>query len=641
MMLAAANAAQAQEESRPVKEEPIEVIAEKVDNSIKTIDGEDLQFSLSSSLNDIFKKNPAVAVGGGGMPLAQKVYVRGFEDTRLNVSIDGATQAGQAYHHQSRVYIDPELLKAVQVEAGAGAATNGPGALVGAIRYETKSASDLLREGQDFGAIAKTGYYSNSEGWKGSLTLYGKVTEDLEVLTTLSRAETGDWEDGDGKEWSHSDTNQQVGFFKLDYRLNEANRMSLSYENSSDEALRWNRANFGFEFTHPVQPNSLNQQETVRETVIFNHYFNPEENDLVDMRFTAFYTENEMERDDFESTYGGGGVESYGFDLRNTSIIGDHGITYGADYRYDEAYSIDAVAPWTYDADGDENASVFGLYAQDNWRFHDDWLLSFGARYDWYDHEDVDGEEHSMDGFSPNIGLTYFVNDALSVYANASRVVRGMGVEESYFVFYKDSIEPGIKEEIAENYEIGFTYDDNSLFFGLELFHQEINDVLDYGPRGAPYEIMNIGDLEADGFSAHAGYRFDNLTFTLSVSQSEPELNGEPVTDGTGIANSSGRTWVADLNYEVPQANLRLGWLSRFVEELDHVPSGYDNKSSYDVYDLYVQWQPTGEDDWTVNFAVSNLFDRHYYDHTTLYPGGDGGQPDKGRDFRIELSYKF
>ena len=114
-----------------------------------------------------FKKYPNVHVGGGGLPIAQKTYVRGFVDTLMNVSIDGATQAGEAYHHQESVFLlNPLLLKAVQVEAGAGAATNGPGALAGAIRYETKSASDLLREGQDWGAIIRGGYATNDEGWK-------------------------------------------------------------------------------------------------------------------------------------------------------------------------------------------------------------------------------------------------------------------------------------------------------------------------------------------------------------------------------------------------------------------------------------------------------------------------------------------
>ena len=123
-----------------------------------------------------------------------------------------------------------------------------------------------------------------------SLTTYGNLTENLQLLATVSRSESRNWEDGHGNEQDNSDTNQAVGFLKLDYKIDEANRMALSYERSSDEALRYNRPNLNSPFGHPFQPNTLNQQETVRQTTIFNYYFNPEGNDLIDTRFTAYYT---------------------------------------------------------------------------------------------------------------------------------------------------------------------------------------------------------------------------------------------------------------------------------------------------------------------------------------------------------------
>ena len=643
-LMAAINAA-AQEEGvqekvakKPVKLETIEVIAEKVDNSIETIEGDDIQFMISSTLRDIFRKNPQVSVGGGGLPLAQKVYVRGFEDTLMNVSIDGATQAGQAYHHQSRVYIDPELIKAVQVEAGAGAATNGPGALAGAIRYETKSASDLLREGENFGGIVKSGFYSNTEGWKGSLTLYGNATENLQLLATVSRAETGDWEDGEGTKWANSDTNQEIGFIKADYRFDEANRMSLSYENSSDEALRNNRANYGYGFNHPWQPNALIPQETVRQTVIYNHYFNPEDNDLIDVRLTAFYTENELERDlelaSTTPTYGNAGVESYGLDLRNTSIFGDHGMTYGLDYRHDRGYAQNVftyTAPFTPPIiqvpDGSNEADVFGLYIQDNWRFAEDWLFTAGTRYDWYDYSGSGGNQSSTAGFSPNVGLTYFATDEFSVYANFSQVVRGVGIPESYWSAWEYPVAANVDEERATNYEVGFTYDDNSLFFGLELFRQYIDDVI-------TDPSTNAGDLKADGYTAYLGYRYEGLTAKLTVTDSNPELDGDELYTSTqGIGFKSGRTWLLDLNYDIPEANLRLGWISKFAE--GHLNRG-TSINSYDVHNIYAQWQPTGEDDWTVNLAINNIFDQHYFEHTTI-----GGMPEMGLDARVEVAYKF
>ena len=75
-----------------------------------------------------------VVVSGANRTAAQKIYVRGIEETSLNVSIDGARQGGNLYSHSGdNSNIDPFLLKQVTVEPGTGSALTGPGALGGAI----------------------------------------------------------------------------------------------------------------------------------------------------------------------------------------------------------------------------------------------------------------------------------------------------------------------------------------------------------------------------------------------------------------------------------------------------------------------------------------------------------------------------
>ncbi|WP_239686035.1 TonB-dependent receptor plug domain-containing protein [Photobacterium swingsii] len=115
------------------------------------IDADQLDKRQANDLSDIFRADPEVSIGGGSS-VSQKIYVRGLEDNMLNVTIDGATQSGNIYHHQGRLSIEPELLQQVEVAAGAGRATNGPGALGGTIRFKTKNPEDLLRNGERYGA---------------------------------------------------------------------------------------------------------------------------------------------------------------------------------------------------------------------------------------------------------------------------------------------------------------------------------------------------------------------------------------------------------------------------------------------------------------------------------------------------------
>jgi len=67
---------------------------------------------LLLDLADLFRGVPSVSVGGG-VGVAQKIYVRGLEDSLLNVTIDGAPQRGTLFHHIGRVTIEPELLETV------------------------------------------------------------------------------------------------------------------------------------------------------------------------------------------------------------------------------------------------------------------------------------------------------------------------------------------------------------------------------------------------------------------------------------------------------------------------------------------------------------------------------------------------
>ncbi len=62
---------------------------------------------------------------GGGSVMGQKIYVRGVEDRLLRVTVDGAAQNGNIYHHQGNTVIDPGMLKSVEVTKGSANASAG------------------------------------------------------------------------------------------------------------------------------------------------------------------------------------------------------------------------------------------------------------------------------------------------------------------------------------------------------------------------------------------------------------------------------------------------------------------------------------------------------------------------------------
>uniref|UniRef100_UPI000EAF6AD1 TonB-dependent receptor domain-containing protein n=1 Tax=Helicobacter vulpis TaxID=2316076 RepID=UPI000EAF6AD1 len=129
-------------------------------NNSMTIGRKELQQRQSNQVNDLFRTRADVNVAGGGY-MAQKVYVRGMESRLLRVTIDGAAQNGNIFHHDANTIIDPGMLKEIDVIKGAANASAGPGAIAGKMAMETIGANDFLRRGQTYGGSAAVSFYTN------------------------------------------------------------------------------------------------------------------------------------------------------------------------------------------------------------------------------------------------------------------------------------------------------------------------------------------------------------------------------------------------------------------------------------------------------------------------------------------------
>ncbi|NHK28705.1 TonB-dependent receptor plug domain-containing protein [Parvularcula flava] len=237
LQAAPALAQEAAQES--ASEDTIVVVGETTNVDINADQIERLQ---ANDLADIFRETPSVSVGGS-LGIAQKVYIRGLEDTLLNITVDGAPQTGTLFHHIGRVSIEPELLRQVEVQAGAGEATAGFGAIGGAIRFQTKDAADLLDPGQRFGALLKAGAFSN-EGYKASATAYGRLNENWGLLGSYVHVDRDNMEDGDGNTLYGTSAEQSLAFVKLSGEISPNQRLSISHEYRKEEGEFGQRPNW-------------------------------------------------------------------------------------------------------------------------------------------------------------------------------------------------------------------------------------------------------------------------------------------------------------------------------------------------------------------------------------------------------------
>jgi len=611
----------------------------------QAVTDKEIEQRQATDLEELFRGESEVSAGGP-VAMGQKLYVRNIGEDSLNVTIDGAEQAGAVFHHAGRISVEPELLKRVEVEAGAAGATAGPGALGGSVRFETKDPSDLLTEDETLGVMLKSTYSSNGESIRNSATLYGQTqSKKLGALVHFTDADRSNIKDGNGDKIGGTESEEQLGFAKVTAVLSPSTDISISHERVEENGKMPYKPEWKVGPKNVPEPTEGNRQTT---TFNLNHF--DLNSDLINTRAVVYRTKNEQERE-YRGTAYDGYVETVGLTLENTSFVGDHELIYGINYRDDKSFQNDVdTAPYKFE----ETGSVKAIYLQDNLLVTDSLTLSTGMRYDLYELKDVDGQEFSEGGFSPNIGVTYQLTNRLNLTANYAQALRGPEVKDS-FKLSSSSNTSSLEAENASNTELGLNYQHNVWMIGAGVYHSEIKDLIGTPlPWSKVYENLDH-TIETNGFYLDVNYQLNRVNAGLHFHTAESEANGQTVTRYVygSTANSVGDTLILNIDYQFTD-HFVAGWSTEIVRDLNDIELtvGSDeltvDKPGYTVHGLYARWQPLGTDRLTLALAVKNLFDEQYINHasTADYSANSGwesvsGAPSSGRDVRLSAALKF
>lgn len=635
------------------------------------LDRADIQRTQSYTLSDLFRSVPSVSVGGS-LGIAQKIYVRGLEDSMLNVTVDGAPQRGTLFHHVGRVSIEPELLKTVDVQAGAGEATSGFGAVGGAIRFRTVDPVDLLAPDRDHGAIIKGGWSSN-DGYKGSATAFSRLGGDVGILASFVHVDNDAMQDGNGDTLRGSAARQDLAFIKVGGDLGDGHRLTASYEQRKERGAFGQRPNW------PVlEDQPLFAVEGERSTGVFNYGYQASE--AFDVEATLYGTRTEFEQDRWDrwGRYGAR-IDGWGGDLRGRLVASDHVLVFGVEHRNDEVVGRfldpdEVWADWAWDpAIGRfvESGKLLGLYVQDQWQIAEPLLLSFGARYDAYDLDlDTYGESTDSDDISLNAGASWAITDALTFNAGWAQAFRGKEIGDAFTLERRPgrlSLSPTLRPETVDNIEAGFAWQRDAWRASAVYYRMTIDDVvldqLGSGPAPqSPVYYENVGRFRSRGVEIKGGWHAGAWSVDAYYNRYDSRLNGHRIEGYEHIAlgNSMGANWNLDVRWD-PTAKLGFGATVTRVEDLDGIEvlfreaelgwidgTRFVDKPGYTVVDLFARWQPLETDRLELHAGVYNLTDRQYRSHASVadYRGIPGyeivaGLPEPGRNVRLSATLRF
>ncbi|WP_244484238.1 TonB-dependent receptor [Rhizobium sp. Leaf453] len=579
------------------------------------ISAEELEQKNPATIADVFSGEPGISVGSS-LPMSQKVYVHGIEETNLAVTIDGSRQNNKVFHHSGTNLIDPGLLKAVGVDAGVAPADAGPGALGGAIAYETKDARDLI-DGNGFGGFVTSSYNFNSETVTTGISGYG-VQDGIDFLGYFNFGKGNDFSAGNGDTVEGTSTDLLSGIGKLGFEADSGDRFEISHERVHDDAPRPFRANTGFIDGRPPWEPRVRDYKMDRQNTVFT-YTDTTPEGWWEPKLVLAYSKTELEVPIYLPS--GGGVPSYTdtgitdsfngkFENKFSFDIGN--VIAGVDFYNDEAELDDPFEPAT------EKARNFGVYAQARLEPWERTRLSFGARGDTQKFTGTTGEEWNNSGFSSNVSGEYdIVEDLLTAKAGYSHVWAGIPLAENFIMnpnwVYGDGPEP----VTSDNYNVGLEANYNDFTIEGSIFQTDIDDAR--SPRYAALRGIEAHDVRSRGFEIGGGYNWGDGYFKVKYANIDVEIDGAPADSdiGTYLAAPAGEIITLQAVHTFTDYGVTVGADAEIALDYDDVAVGSTPFEGYQVFNAFVEYKPPTHQNLTFRADIKNIFDETYSDRAT------------------------
>jgi hemoglobin/transferrin/lactoferrin receptor protein len=527
----------------PVTLDQIQVIASKVPRpigevpgTVTVIDSEQMEKELVRNIRDLVRYEPGLSVNRDAERFGLGGFnIRGIDANRVAVELDGMpisdTFSVGDFASSGRDYVDPEILKRVEILRGPASSLYGSDALGGVVTYTTKDPDDYLsRTPGPF-------YLGAKGGWSGE--------DDGQLLTGITALDMGDWQSmfvwskrkSDELDNAATDANPQDNdahsyLAKLVHDAGSGGRLRLTagrtdadsktdvqslvngpgrYASTTamfgDDDQRRTRLSSEYEFEGPggwleggvvrlYRQESEIDQRTIQDR-------DPSSREpFATRRQREFHYEQDVVGGEItlESNFYGAGFEHrlvYGLEAHLTDT---------KEYRkalqtnLEDGTSSNVVLGETFPVRDFPNSETIeaGVYLQDEIRADDSKLTWIPAlRWDYYDLDpDEDAlwrEDHpgasavgmNQSELSPKLGLVYKVDDRWSAYGQYSRGFRTPPFDDANLALFIPQFgfmaipNPDLDSETSNGFELGLRHGSHAVSASLALFYTRYDDLIE------------------------------------------------------------------------------------------------------------------------------------------------------------------
>ena len=611
---------------------------------VSVIDASAPENQTASSATDLLRHVPGLTLDGTGRTNGQDVNLRGYDRRGVLVLVDGVRQ-GTDTGHLNSTFLDPALIKRIEIVRGPSALLYGSGAMGGVIAYDTADAKDLLQAGQTSGyrvfGTAATGDHSLGMG----ASAFGR-TDTLDGLVAWSSRDRGDIRQGGGGTAPNDESINNM-LAKGSWQLDQAQSLSgsLRYYNNAAQEPKNPQTIEADDSSNPMTDRS-----TIQRDVQLGYHIAPAGNDWLNADARIYWSEARINAQNIngtgefrQQTTQGGKVEN------RTRLFADsfasHLLTYGGEYYRQEQEPSGATTGFP-----DARIDFSSGWLQDEITLRDlPVTLLGGTRYDNYRGSSDGYEDVDADKWSSRAGITITPAEWLMLFGSYAQAFRAPTMGEMYNDAKHFSIgrfytnywvpNPNLRPETNETQEYGFglRFDDlllanDALEFKASYFDTNAKDYISTTVDFAAATTMsyNVPNAKIWGWDMMAKYSAS--LFTLDVAYNR--TRGKDTDTGEYISSISPDTVSSKLDIPVAQSGFSLGWIGTFADRSTHVSSSYSHQPGYAVNDFYVSYQgQQALKGVTTTLVLGNAFDKEYW--------SPQGIPQDGRNGKIFVSYQW
>ncbi|QAV23981.1 TonB-dependent hemoglobin/transferrin/lactoferrin family receptor [Proteus hauseri] len=490
-VISATSATQMQTEQQREKIviEPIYVGGElnsSVDAGSTVLTLKDINRIQPNNIAELVDKLPGISSSGSPRPGGQTLNIWGMGNPEdIKITLDGTPKTFEKYR-QGSIFIDPELIRRLDVDKGPHNITQGNGGFGGSVRIETKDPDDLLLPNQNIGMFLKYGHHTNDKQNRYSGAVYGKLLDGkADGLFYFNRRESDDLRRPDGTKFGYSQSDQDSFLIKTNLYLTDEQTLTLSASRSEsdgwtpwaakrDELAKPSQGDvdkYGFD---AAMKRKLVYRDQKDDTFSAKWNIQPVDSDLINLTLTYGYSKTKQNdsRPETASSYFSGSMgnqswvnyRNHQIEIKNESTLMhgafEHQVMIGTRWHRNDRdvlmftrdkaknpnYNYGYYAP-PYMPEGTQTTTSF--YLQDSISYKT-LTITPGVRYDivknqgkgsraivYQDPNPYFGHDYSdvtYSGATPHLGLLWKMNQNIRFFSDLTYTWRAPLIDEQYEV---------------------------------------------------------------------------------------------------------------------------------------------------------------------------------------------------------------